>query len=68
MVSATYRVWQYFCESYCDVEGLDYSYYPSARENYNKLAGFKATSRYFYDRVYDKIIEFVKVLRQNITI
>ncbi len=54
-----------FCESYCDVEDLDYSYYPSARENYNKLVGFKAKSRYFYDRVYDKIIEFVEALRQK---
>lgn len=56
MVSDTYRVWQHFCESYCDVEGLDYSYYPSVRENYSKLSGFKAKSRYFYDRVYGKII------------
>lgn len=65
MVSATYRVWQHFCVSYCDVEDLDYLYYPSARENYNKLAGFRAKLRYFYDRVYDKIIEFVEALRQK---
>lgn len=55
MVPATYRVWQHFCESYCDVEDLDYSYYPSVRKNYNKLAEFKAKTRYFYDKVYDKI-------------
>ena len=65
MASATYRVWQHFCVSYCDVEDLDYLYYPSARENYNKLAGFRAKLRYFYDRVYDKIIEFVEALRQK---
>ena len=33
MVSATYRVWQHFCVSYCDVEDLDYLYYASVREN-----------------------------------
>lgn len=65
MVPATYRVWQHFCESYCDVEDLDYSYYPSVRENYSKLAEFKAKTRYFYDRVYDKIIEFVETLKQK---
>lgn len=65
MVPATYRVWQHFCESYCDVEDLDYSYYPNVRKNYRKLAEFKAKTRYFYDKVYDKIIEFIEVLKQK---
>ena len=65
MVPATYRVWQHFCESYCDVEDLDYSYYPSVRKNYNKLAEFKAKTRYFYDKVYDKIIGFVEAIKQR---
>lgn len=65
MVPATYRVWQHFCESYCDVQYLDYSYYPSVRENYSKLAEFKAKTRYFYDRVYDRIIEFIEALKQK---
>ena len=54
-----------FVNQYCDVQDLDYSYYPSVRENYSKLAEFKAKTRYFYDRVYDRIIEFIEALKQK---
>lgn len=61
----TYRVWQMFCESFCDVEGLDYQYYSSVRDNYAKLSGAKSLTRYFYNKVYDKIIDYIMSLKAS---
>lgn len=60
-----FLLWQHFEESYCDNMDLDYSYYPSAKKHYEELSGLKDCSLYFNDFVYDKLLGFIKHIKEK---
>lgn len=58
-------IFQHFPESLCLDDQLDYTNVAYAKNNLENLEQFKEKNRYFRKSVYEKIIAFVKELRQN---
>ena len=64
-VKATYKVWQFFCESMCLENDLDYSDYPSTKQNTEWLKDFRSKTRYFNTPVYEKIARYICELSES---
>ena len=65
VVSGKYRVWQFFADSLCLDESLDYTNCQSEKESYIQLPEFKECTRHFYDRMYDKVLAFIDALSES---
>ena len=64
-IKGTYKVWQFFCESMCLENDLDYSDYPSTKQNTEWLKDFKAKTRYFNSFVYERIAKYIFELAES---
>lgn len=64
-VKATYKVWQFFCESMCLENDLDYSDYPSTKQNTEWLKDFRSKTRFFNTSVYEKIARYIYELSES---
>lgn len=60
-----YKIWQFFCESFCCDQSLDYSHFGKIEEHYNDTKRLKTLSVHFYNSVYDKILAFAKIIRDK---
>lgn len=54
------EIWQFFPDSVCLNQELDYSLMEWRRDNFNNLPEFKAKTRHWNDSVYDSINTFIK--------
>ncbi len=64
-VKATYKVWQFFCESMCLENDLDYSDYSSTKQNTEWLKDFRSKTRFFNTSVYEKIANYIYELSES---
>ena len=64
-VKATYKVWQFFCESMCLENDLDYSDYSSTKQNTEWLKDFRSKKRFFNTSVYEKIASYIYELSES---
>lgn len=64
-VKATYKVWQFFCESMCLENDLDYSDYSSTKQNTEWLKDFRSKTRFFNASVYEKIANYIYELSES---
>lgn len=60
-----FNVRQLFCESFCNVDGLDYSFYPRAQENAAKTNDLITCKRHYTSCVYDKVASFILSLPES---
>lgn len=60
-----YKIWQFFCESFCSDQSLDYSHFGKIVKHFNDTNKLKSLSVHFYDSVYDKILTLAKLIRDK---
>lgn len=61
-----YRVWEHFCDSYCADSSLDYTYTPKQNRKYvEEIPKLKNLECYYKDSVYDKIVRYICLLRNE---
>lgn len=59
-----FNIRQIFCESFCRSKNLNYSSYPSAKENASKPQELINKRRHYTSCVYDKVVSFVISLEE----
>lgn len=62
--SGSYKVWNLFNSGYSEDEDVDLSYFPTYKRNTENLPQFYKKQRYFVQRVYDGLLDFIEKLRE----
>lgn len=64
-INKKFKVWQLFNESFSEESDLDYSLYPSAKNNAKDKPKLLSKKIFYIQSVYDKIIEFLIALKKS---
>lgn len=63
-----FRIWEFFCMSFCRDDSLDYSNCPRVKQNTGRLHEFLENHQYFTMQVYDDVLSFIKLLTGNVMV
>lgn len=64
-VPGKYRVWQFFADSLCLDESLDYTNCPNEKETFYQIQDFMQCSRFFTSKTYDKAIAYIEAIAES---